>query len=210
MARAETTVVVIGRDRRPVPPRPVQCAVTGGVLFGAAILRGNGAPEMLALLAVLAICRVGARAIAAAAIAFTLPLLAYMGLFAAKYGNFALTNSDGMFLWSRTMSFADCSIIRPPAGLRVLCPDRLPNPPRPAQPWSVPALLGSPTPAAYLWSPGAWWRLDNHHGFNAANNGLALHFALDAIRAQPVRYARTVASGVMLTFPATDPTLNLP
>jgi hypothetical protein len=73
----------------------------------------------------------------------------------------------------------------------------------------VPALLGSPTPAAYLWSPGVWWRHDAHPGFNAANNGLALHFALDAIRAQPVSYARTVASGVMLTFLATDRTLNV-
>ncbi len=201
---------------RPAPaparaPRPVpaQCAVAGALLFGAAILRGNGTPEMLALLAVLAAWRAGPRAMAAATIAFTLPLLAYMGLFAAKYGNFALTNSDGMFLWSRTMSFADCAVIRPPAGLRALCPDRLPDPPRPAQPWSVPAMLGSPTPAAYLWSPGAWWRHDAHHGFNAANNGLALHFALDAIRAQPASYVRTVASGVMLTFLATDRTLNV-
>jgi hypothetical protein len=146
---------------------------------------------------------------AAAALAFTVPLLAYMGLFAAKYGNFALTNSDGMFLWSRTMSFANCSVIRPPAGLRMLCPDRQPEPPHAAPAWSVPAMLGSPTPAAYLWSPGAWWRLDAHRGFNAANNGLALHFALDAIRAQPAGYARTVASGVLLTFLATDRTLNV-
>jgi hypothetical protein len=70
-------------------------------------------------------------------------------------------------------------------------------------------MLGSPAPAAYLWSPGAWWRHDAHRGFNAANNGLALHFALDAIRAQPAGYARTVASGVMLTFLATDRTLNV-
>jgi hypothetical protein len=190
-------------------PRPAQCAVAGALLFGAAILRGNGAPEMLALLAVLAVWRAGLRAMAAAAIAFTLPLLAYMGLFAAKYGNYALTNSDGMFLWSRTMSFADCSVIRPPAALRMLCPDRQPDPPRPAGPWSVPAMLGSPTPAAYLWAPGAWWRKDAHPGFNAANNALALHFALDAIGAQPAGYARTVASGVMLTFLATDRTLNV-
>jgi hypothetical protein len=190
-------------------PRPAQCAVAGALLFGAAILRGNGAPEMLALLAVLAVWRAGLRAMAAAAIAFALPLLAYMGLFAAKYGNFALTNSGGMFLWSRTMSFADCSVIRPPANLRMLCPDRQPDPPRPAGPWSVPAMLGSPTPAAYLWATGAWWRKDAHPGFNATNNALALHFALDAIRAQPAGYARTVASGVMLTFLATDRTLNV-
>jgi hypothetical protein len=206
---AAVAVVLIRRVPGPVRPAPAQCAVAGALLFGAAILRGNGAPEMLALLAVLAVWRAGLRAMAAAAIAFTLPLLAYMGLFAAKYGNFALTNSDGMFLWSRTMSFADCSAIQPPASLRMLCPDRQPDPPHPASPWSVPAMLGSPTPAAYLWAPGAWWRRDAHPGFNATNNALALHFAFDAIRAEPAGYARTVASGVMLTFLATDRTLNV-
>jgi hypothetical protein len=206
---AAVAVALIRRAPGPARPVPAQCAVAGALLFGAAILRGNGTPEMLALLAVLAVWRAGLRAMAAAAIAFTLPLLAYMGLFAAKYGNYALTNSDGMFMWSRTMSFADCSVIRPPAGLRMLCPDRQPDPPRPAGPWSVPAMLGSPTPAAYLWAPGAWWRKDAQPGFNAANNALALHFSLDAIRAQPAGYARTVASGVMLTFLATDRTLNV-
>ena len=202
---AAVAAVLLRRAPGPVRPTPAQCAAAGALVFGAAVLRGNGAPEMLALVAVLAAWRAGARAIAAATIAFTLPLLAYMGMFAAKYGNFALTNSDGMFLWSRTMSFADCHAIRPPAALRMLCP----GPPRPAPPWSVPALLGPPTPAAYLWAPGAWWRHDAHPGFNAVNNGLALHFALDAIRAQPASYARTVASGVLLTFLATDRTLNV-
>jgi hypothetical protein len=206
---AAVAAVLLRRAPGPVRPTPAQCAAAGALVFGAAILRGNGAPEMLALVAVLAAWRAGARAIAAATIAFTLPLLAYMGMFAAKYGNFALTNSDGMFLWSRTMSFADCPVIRPPAGLRMLCPGRQPGPPHPAPPWSVPALLGSPTPAAYLWAPGAWWRHDAHPGFNAVNNGLALHFALDAIGAQPASYARTVASGVLLTFLATDRTLNV-
>jgi len=111
---AAVAVVLIRRENGPVRPAPARCAVAGALLFGAAIVRGNGAPEMLALLAVLAVWRAGLRAMAAATIAFTLPLLAYMGLFAAKYGNFALTNSDGMFLWSRTMSFADCPAIRPP------------------------------------------------------------------------------------------------
>lgn len=189
-------------------PSPARCAVAGLLLFGVAIVRGNGAAEMVAVLAVLALQRAGLRALAAAVIAFTVPLLGYMSLFAARYGNFALTNSDGMFLWSRTMSFANCAVIRPAADLRDLCPGRRPGPPRPAQPWSVPALLGSPAPAAYLWSPRAWWRRDAHPGFNAANNGLALRFAVAAIRAQPASYARTVASGVLLTFAATDRTLS--
>jgi hypothetical protein len=191
------------------PPPPARCALAGLLAFGAAILRGNGAPEMAAVLAVLAVQRAGWRAMGAATAAFALPLVAYMGMFAARYGNFALTNSGGMFLWSRTMSFANCAVIRPPADLRALCPDRQPHPPRPARAWSVPALLAARAPAAYLWARGAWWRKDAHPGFNTTNNALALRFALTAIRAQPGGYARTVASGVLLEFLATDRGLDV-
>jgi hypothetical protein len=190
-------------------PAPGRCAVAGALMFAVAIVRGNGAPEMVAVLAVLAIQRAGWRAVTAAAAGFALPLLAYMGIFALRYGNFALTNSDGMFLWSRTMSFANCRVIQPPAGLRPLCPDRQAKPPRPAPAWSVPALLSARTPATYLWAPGVWWRHDAHPGFNSANNSLALRFALTAIRDQPAGYLRSVASGVMLTFLATDRSLSV-
>jgi hypothetical protein len=188
---------------------PGRCAVAGALMFAVAIVRGNGAPEMVAVLAVLAIQRAGWRAVTAAAAGFALPLLAYMGIFALRYGNFALTNSDGMFLWSRTMSFANCRVIQPPAGLRPLCPDRQAKPPHPAPAWSVPALLSARTPATYLWAPGVWWRHDAHPGFNSANNALALRFALTAIRDQPAGYLRSVASGVMLTFLATDRSLSV-
>jgi hypothetical protein len=188
---------------------PARCAAAGALMFGVAIVRGNGAPEVVAVLAVLAVQRAGWRAVAAATVGFALPLLGYMGIFALRYGDFALTNSDGMFLWSRTMSFASCRVIRPPAGLRPLCPDRQASPPHPAHPWSVPALLSARTPATYLWAPTVWWRHDAHPGFNSGNNALALRFALTAIRDQPASYARTVASGVMLTFLATDRSLSV-
>jgi hypothetical protein len=187
----------------------VRFALAGLLLAGAAITRGNGAPELVAVLAVLAIQRAGWRNLAAATLAFTLPVLGYMGLFAARYGNFALTSSDGMFLWSRTMSFASCAVIKPPASLRPLCPDRQPHHhPGPAPAWSMQALLFPRTPADYLWAPGAWWRHDAHPGFDAANNALAMRFALAAIEAQPGGYLRTVGSGVMLTFLATDRSLG--
>ena len=47
-----------------------------------------------------------------------------------------------MFLWSRTMSFANCAIIKPPADLVPLCPQNQPDhPTSPAPAWSVSALL---------------------------------------------------------------------
>jgi hypothetical protein len=186
-------------------PTAGRCALAGLLLAGAALTRGNGTAEMVAVLAVLLIQRVGWRAIASATVAFAVPVIAYMGWFAASQGNFALTNSDGMFLWSRTMSFANCAIIKPPADLRPLCPERQSRHPASAAPaWSLTAALAAPAPAAYLWAPTAWWRHDAHPGFSAANNALARRFALAAIRAQPADYLRTVAGNTLLGFVAQD------
>jgi hypothetical protein len=191
-------------------PTVGRCAIAGFLLAWAAVTRGNGAAAMVAVLAVLIAQRAGWRPVTAAATTFAFPLLAYMMVFDLNYGNFALTNSDGMFAWSRTMSFADCAVIKPPASLAPLCPSRQPgHPAGPAPAWSLPPLLAARDPAAYLWSPGAWWRHDAQPGMNARNNALAMRFALAAIRAQPADYLRTVASGVLLTFLATDRSLTV-
>ena len=72
-------------------------------------------------------------------LAFALPLLAYMAAFDHEHGEFDITDSTGMFLWSRTMSFANCDVIHPPASLVALCPQNQPDHPAgPAPAWSVP------------------------------------------------------------------------
>jgi hypothetical protein len=190
-------------------PAAGRCALAGLALAGASITRGNGAPEMAAVLIILLIQRVGWRAIAAAAVAFAVPVLAYMGWFAIRHGDFAITNSDGIFLWSRTMSFANCAVIKPPADLRPLCPERQPHHPAgPAPAWSLSAQLAARQPTNYLWAEGAWWRHDAQPGFTAANNALAEHFALAAIRAQPAAYVRTVTGDVILAFLTNDRSLS--
>ena len=116
-----------------------------------------------------------------------------------------------MFLWSRTMSFANCAIIKPPADLVPLCPQNQPgHPTSPAPAWSVSALLNERSPADYLWAPGAWYRHDAHPGINAYNNKLATQFAERAILAQPLDYLKTVGKEVFLTFFATDRSGELP
>jgi hypothetical protein len=191
-------------------PTVGRCAIAGFVLAWAAVTRGNGAAAMPAVLVVLLIQRAHWRALAAGTVAFALPVLAYMTVFDLSYGNFALTNSDGLFAWSRTMSFANCAVMKPPADLLPLCPGRQPyHLTGPAPAWSLRPLLNANSPAAYLWASGAWWRHDAHPGINAANNALAMRFALRAISAQPLGYLRTVASGVMLTFLATDRALTV-
>lgn len=186
-------------------PRPWRCALAALLLACACLLRGNGLPLAVVAAAFLALRQVGWRAAGAAAAAFVIPVAGYVALFHATYGTWSLTASDGMFLWSRTTSFANCAVIRPPARLRPLCPDQargIPAPPGGS--WSVSALLDAPTPSQYLWSPQAWWRRDAHPGINSYNNRLARQFAEDAIVSQPGSYLRVVTRDVLLTFTATD------
>ena len=190
-----------------VRPRPAiwQAAIVGLLVAWASIIRGNGAPVFVIILIFLLIQRVGWRVLTACLAAFAVPLAGYALVFYSEHGQLNITNSSGLFLWSRTMSFANCSIIKPPADLRALCPDAQPDhPTSPAPPWSVSALLNERTPADYLWAAGAWFRVDKDPGVNAHNNKLAMTFAEKAIEAQPADYLKAVGEGVFLTFFATD------
>jgi hypothetical protein len=190
-----------------VRPKPTiwQAVIVGLLVSWASIIRGNGAPVFVIILIYLIIQRVGWRVLTACLAAFAVPLAGYALVFFSEYGQFNITNSSGLFLWSRTMSFANCAIIKPPADLRALCPDAQPDhPTSPAPPWSVSALLNERSPADYLWAAGAWYRVDKDPGVNAHNNKLAMQFAEKAIEAQPVDYLKSVGEGVFLTFFATD------
>jgi hypothetical protein len=202
-----TLVLVVAVAILIVAPKPAiwQAAVVGVLLSWASVIRGNGAPVFVVILAFLLVRRVGWRVITACVTAFAVPLLGYMLLFFSEYGQFDITNSTGLFLWSRTMSFANCAVISPPADLIPLCPQNQPDDStRPAPAWSVGALLNERIPEQYLWDPHAWYSVAAHPGINAYTNNLAMDFAERAIAAQPLDYARTVGEGVLLTFVATD------
>ena len=187
-------------------PRLWQCALAGLFVAYVSVLRGNGLPLAVIFAAFILVRRVGWRAFAAAAVAFAVPLLSYVLMFQAAYGQLNITESDGLFLWSRTTSFANCAIIKPPRELAPLCPNREKKvaPARPAPPWSVNALLSEPSPADYLWAPDAWWRHDKYPGVNKYNNKLGMRFAIDAIEAQPLDYLRVAARDVLLVFLKND------
>ena len=186
-------------------PRPWQCAAAGLLLSYAAILRGNGVLLAVVAAVFLLIRRVGWKALAAAGLIFVIPLGCYAVAFHARYHHYGLTESDGLFLWSRTTTFANCTTMKVPADLVPLCPNtETPAVPVDRAKWSVHALLDGPTPTAYLWAPDAFWRTDQHPGFNAYNNKLALRFAEHAIAADPAGYARAVTTNVLETFLTTD------
>ncbi len=202
-----TLVLMIAVAMLVVRPKPNlwQAVVIGLLVAWASVIRGNGAPVFVIVLIYLLLQRVGWKVFTACLAAFAVPVLGYALIFFSEYGQLNITNSSGLFLWSRTMSFANCAIIKPPADLRPLCPENQPDhPTSPAPAWSVPALLNERTPADYLWAPGAWYQVDAHPGVNAYNNKLATQFAERAIAAQPGAYIKTVGEGVFLTFFATD------
>ena len=196
---------------RKSPSVPRAAAAT--LLMGtSAIVRPSTLPLIFLMAGYLLVRRSGWRAAVAALGAGLLPVAGYVAWFAAFSGNVGLTNSDGLFLWSRTMSFANCAIIKPPADLRSLCPGR--------QPLShEPATEGARVlPRQYLWDHRAWlWRrhgpgsaahpagiVPDTAGFTAANNARARDFAIRAIEAQPLAYAQVVGSGALRAFTGSD------
>ena len=98
-------------------------SATAALLMGtSAVVRPTTLPLILLLAVYVMVRRSGWRAAGAALGAGLLPVAIYVGWFASASGSVGLTNSDGLFLWSRTMTFADCAKINPPADLRSLCP----------------------------------------------------------------------------------------
>ncbi|GAA2208487.1 hypothetical protein GCM10009850_039450 [Nonomuraea monospora] len=153
-------------------------AAVGGLLLGlAGITRTVGLPLLILTAAYLLVRRYGWRPLVALLVAGALPLGAYATWMKVEKGKFGLTEADGNFLWSRTMSFADCEVIKPSERLAVLCPG-MPVEQRPYPPhW----LWESFSPLLKV--PGT-----------ANRNQLAGEFARQAILAQPGAYLGAVAT----------------
>ncbi len=178
--------------RSPGERRPA-CVIPAAFLLGVSAIIWPVGLALLAilfavLLAGLVIRRAGVLAVAAAILAGAVPVAGYAAWFDLHEHQFSLTRSDGVFLWARTMSFANCAVIRPPADERTLCPPS-------GREWT-PRIASS----LYVWS-GASPLLRMPGGrFSARTNALALDFALRAIAAQPGGYATAVGHDFALSF----------
>ncbi len=185
-------------------------SATVGLLMGAAtVVRPTVLPLVVLIPVYLLVTRVGWRRAGAALVAGLVPVLGYLSWFAAVHGPFNMTNSNGLFLWSRTMSFANCQVIKPSASLQALCPSAQPGPLARANP----ALRRQPK--RYLWNHRIWaWQgttsgfVPDTAAFTPANNARALRFAIKAIEAQPVAYATTIWSETLTPFLHTDNSLR--
>jgi hypothetical protein len=196
--------VLLMRDR----PTAGRSAVAGLLMGVSAVVRPTTLPLIVFLAVYLLVRRAGWRRAGAVLVAGAVPVVAYMSWFAAVYGSFNLTNSNGLFLWSRTMSFANCASIKPPPDLVALCPDRQPRQ------RALPAGSQRRLPKVYLWDHQAWmWTsgaapaggiVPDTAAFTSANNERALRFAVRAIEAQPLGYAGAVARDVAQPFRSDD------
>jgi hypothetical protein len=173
----------------PDSQRPAWSLPAAGALLAiASAFWPVGLPLLILLLAYMIVRRIGWRATLATLVAGAIPLLAYASWYDVRYHQFAFNSSNGVFLWSRTMSFADCAVIRPPADLRPLCPTQ-PVAARPSAPF-------------YIWeSNSPLLKIGTGPDkFSHYRNSMAQKFAIKAIEAQPLSFARTVLDGWLLTY----------
>ena len=180
-------------------PRPgwIRCSVAGVLLGLSAIVRSTGLP-LIAVFAVYLIIvwfprlrdwrgwlRVAA-SVVACCVAFALPAAGYEALYKQQHGKFTMNDSTGVFLYSRVMTFADCSRMTLSPELLSLC-TTVP----PAQ---------RPIAQAYIWTPVTPLDRFPPVKFNALPNGLAQRFAIKAIEAQPADYAKAVFDDTWRAF----------
>ncbi|HUK72938.1 MAG TPA: hypothetical protein VLW50_29985 [Streptosporangiaceae bacterium] len=165
--------------------RPAWADVTAGLLLAvSAIIRPIGLPLVALYLCYLLLRRARWRVFGAALVAAAIPLVMYLAWFSSTFQSVNFTRSSGIFLWSRTMSFANCSVIKPPADEAALCP-------------TTTHRLGA---SSYIWVPQSPLNKMPGGRFSTKNNSLAQNFALRAITAQPVGYATAVLHDFTLSF----------
>jgi Dolichyl-phosphate-mannose-protein mannosyltransferase len=181
-------LLILWRYRTPWPT-----ALAAGLLVGYAIdVRSEGLPLLVLFPAFLAYRAVrqgwknwhGWLAAAALAAGCVVPVAAYATWFHHENGSYTLSMADGFYLWGRVSSFADCSVIKPPADELAICPSGTPSSRTP--------------PGDYIWhAPQVHQDLPGGP-VTAANDRLLRDFAIRAIEAQPFGYAESVLKNLAL------------
>jgi hypothetical protein len=193
-------VICCWRDR----PSVTMLAVAGLLVGYATLVRSVGEPLLIVFIVGMLIRlgffkHSGWRQLLALTVAGVAPIAGYMIWFHGSYGKYALTESQGAFLYSRVSTFAECSKINPPADLKFLC-DPTPTYRRPPS-------------QEYLWRNYENWPdsgretplmaaygANNALRFTAKASASMTRFAEQAILAQPGDYLLAVYDDVTHTF----------
>ena len=173
-------------------PDPVAHRAVAGLLVGYAVdVRSEGLPLLVLFPVFLAYRAVrqgwknwrGWLAAAAIAAGCAAPVVAYATWFHHENGSYTLSMADGFYLWGRVSSFAECSVIKPPADELRICPSGTPSSRTP--------------PGDYIWHAPQVHEIPGGP-VSAANDRLLRDFAIRAIEAQPFGYAESVLKGLVL------------
>jgi hypothetical protein len=179
-------------------------AVVGLLIGYATLVRSVGEPLLVVALVAMLIRRVGWLRLLILAVTGIVPIGLYAVWYHGNYGQYALTNSSGSFLYSRVSTFAQCSKMNVPAVSAFLCdPTKLKD---------------RPVAGEYIWADHEQLPYSDHgkrdyytpmynaYGsdtsirFTPEINSLAKQFAVAAIESQPQAYARVVIDDVLHTF----------
>jgi hypothetical protein len=170
----------------PAGPSVRLSAVIGLLLGLGVVLRSVGEPLLAVFIVYMIIRRFNWRKIAATLVVALVPVVAYAGAFDLEHGQFAMSDATGVFLYSRVMTFADCSKMHVPADELWLCtvvpPDK------------------RPIAQAYIWTSATPLDRFPPNKFAPVPNKLAEDFAIRAIEAQPLGYARAVFDDTWRVF----------
>ena len=170
----------------PAGPSLRMCAVIGGLLGIGAVLRSIGTPLLAVFAVYMIIRRFSWRKVAATIVVCLIPLAGYAAVFDLEHGQFAESDSTGVFLYGRVMTFAECSKMHVPADELFLC-SVVPPDQRPIAQW-------------YDWTSGSPLDRLSPSKFSAVPNQLGKDFAIRAIEAQPLGYARAVFDDTWRVF----------
>ena len=180
-------------------------AVAGLLIGYATLVRSVGEPLLVVALVGMLARRVGWRRLLTLAVTGIVPIGAYMLWFHGTYGQYALTDSSGSFLYSRVSTFAQCSKMNVPPLVAFLCdPTKLED---------------RPVAGEYIWADNEALPYAQYHGrpdyytpmykvygsdtsirFTPEVNALAKQFAESAIESQPMDYLKVVIDDVLHTF----------
>jgi hypothetical protein len=188
-------VVLCWSDR----PSILAMAIAGLFIGYATLVRSVGEPLLIVVLIAMLVRRAGWLRLITLAVTGLAPIGAYMLWFHNTYGQYAVTESQGTFLYSRVSSFAYCYYMNPPAILHYLC-DKTP-------------VLYRPPPGAYIWMDGELWPYqdtwtplyrafgnDTSLRFTAPVNAQTEEFAKLAIESEKMAYVSAVTDDILHTF----------
>jgi hypothetical protein len=162
------------------------CVVVGLLLGIADCVRSVALPLLPVFAVYMIIRRFGWRKVAATIVACLIPVSGYAAIFYLEHGRFAMENASGVFVYSRVMTFAECSRMRVPVNELWLC-DATPPAHRPIS-------------QEYIWAPQSPLNRFPPPKFSPVPNSLAENFAIRAIEAQPLDYAKAVFGDTWRVF----------